>query len=52
MPAGDGQSVVIFSAHVGSDADTFPSKRYRYTLEMWQGAWQVAGEKSLGRDAY
>ncbi|MCV2218176.1 hypothetical protein [Thauera sp. Sel9] len=49
---GDRQFVVISSEHAESDANNFPSKRYRYTLEMRQGVWQVVDRKFLGRNEY
>ncbi|WP_341646826.1 hypothetical protein [Thauera sp. SDU_THAU2] len=49
---GDRQFVVVSSELAGNDANNFPSSRYRYTLEMQQGVWQVVDKKFLGRNEY
>ncbi|MFT3759976.1 hypothetical protein [Thauera sp.] len=49
---GDRRFTLVSSEHAEDDADNFPSNRYRYTLEMQQGGWQVVDRKFLGRNEY
>lgn len=48
--AGDGRFVIVSSEHAENDPNNFPSQRYRYTLEMKEGKWQMVGREFLGKN--
>lgn len=45
-----GRFVIVSSEHAENDPNNFPSNRYRYTLEMKEGQWQVTGRAFLGKN--